>query len=175
MDQSLTTIEAILRTTAPRWQALAEALPEDALRRPAAPGEWSAAECLRHLRDAERVVFRVRLRAFLDGTDLVPYDPTTQGGVDLGETTAALLDELVQLRSENLALLNGLTPADLERTVHHGEYGTVRLGQMLHQWAAHDLSHTVQAEEALMQPLIDGAGPWRPVFADHDRAAATTA
>jgi hypothetical protein len=41
---------------------------------------------------------------------------------------------------------------------------------MIHQWAAHDLNHTVQAERALMQPFIAGPGPWRAAgnFADHD-------
>jgi len=27
--------------------------------------------------------------------------------------------------------------------------------------------HTVQAERALMQPFIEGCGPWRPYFRDH--------
>ena len=41
------------------------------------------------------------------------------------------------------------------------------LGELLHEWAAHDLNHTVQAERALMQPLIQGSGPWQLYFADH--------
>ena len=36
------------------------------------------------------------------------------------------------------------------------------------EWAAHDLMHTVQAERALLQPLIGGSGPWRLYFKDHD-------
>lgn len=39
---------------------------------------------------------------------------------------------------------------------------------LLNVWAAHDLQHVVQAEEALMQAFIPGTGPWRYEFADHD-------
>jgi hypothetical protein len=39
---------------------------------------------------------------------------------------------------------------------------------LLHEWAAHDLTHTIQAEKALMQPFIQGSGPWRFYFQDHE-------
>jgi hypothetical protein len=47
---------------------------------------------------------------------------------------------------------------------------------MVHEWAAHDLNHTVQAERALMHPFIAGSGPWRTagVFADHDLGEAAS-
>ncbi len=43
----------------------------------------------------------------------------------------------------------------------------VTLGEMAHEWAAHDLNHTVQAERALMQPFIQACGPWQRFFTDH--------
>src|SRR5260221_14319361 len=49
----------------------------------------------------------------------------------------------------------------------HGMHEVVR-GPLVHEWAAHDLMHTVQAERALMQPFVVGSGPWRSYFADHD-------
>jgi hypothetical protein len=30
---------------------------------------------------------------------------------------------------------------------------------MIHEWAAHDLMHTIQGERALMQPFIADCGP----------------
>ncbi|MGW8252050.1 MAG: hypothetical protein ACWGO1_15525, partial [Anaerolineales bacterium] len=66
-----------------------------------------------------------------------------------------------------LALLETLTPADLPRTAVHAELGVVTLEEMLNEWAAHDLMHTVQAERALMQPYIDGCSPWQVFFTDH--------
>ena len=44
------------------------------------------------------------------------------------------------------------------------------LEQLLQEWAGHDLNHTIQAEQALMQPFITRCGPWRKYFADHDLA-----
>ena len=44
---------------------------------------------------------------------------------------------------------------------------SITLAELLHEWAGHDLMHTVQAERALMQPFIAGCGPWQPYFADH--------
>src|SRR5215213_365821 len=170
MNELLPYVRAVLETTAPRWLALASTLPLDLLRRPPLAGEWSAVECLQHLRDAERDVFPVRVRAFLVGHDLIPYDPVAQGSGDMGETPQALADEFARMRQQSLALLAQVQPGDLNREVIHGEYGTVRLAELLHQWAAHDLMHTVQAEQALMQPFVAGSGPWRSSFGAHDVA-----
>ncbi|MGW8250602.1 MAG: hypothetical protein ACWGO1_08165, partial [Anaerolineales bacterium] len=60
-----------------------------------------------------------------------------------------------------------LQPQDLERRSRHMELGTVSLGDMLNEWPAHDLNHTVQAERALMQPFIQSCGPWQEYFTDH--------
>jgi hypothetical protein len=127
-------------------------------------------ECLRHLRDAEQDVFPIRVRAFLDGRDLVPYDPDAEGRRATEESPAALAKDFARLREQSLSLLTQVDTADLTREVHHEEYGIVRLADLLHEWAAHDLVHTVQAEQALMQPFIAGSGPWRSTFAAHDVA-----
>jgi hypothetical protein len=71
------------------------------------------------------------------------------------------------MRQASLKALEAITLADLERSVRHGELGPVTLGQMLNEWAGHDLMHTVQAERAMMQPFIEGCGPWQIYFKDH--------
>lgn len=40
-------------------------------------------------------------------------------------------------------------------------------GEMVNEWAGHDLNHTVQAERAIMQPFVRGCGPWQKYFSDH--------
>jgi len=77
------------------------------------------------------------------------------------------LQEFLGLRIDSLATLEKVHPADLDRTVRHAELGLVSLSEMLHEWAAHDLLHTVQAEKAIMQPLISGCGAWKVYFTDH--------
>ncbi len=78
-----------------------------------------------------------------------------------------LAGEFARLRRESLLMLERLAPADLERKAHHAALGMVTLNEMLHNWAAHDLNHTVQAERALMQPFIQGCGPGKIYFTDH--------
>ena len=172
MDDLLTHVRAILAGTPAHWGALTGALATGLLTRPPAPGEWSAAQCLQHLLDAEREVFPVRVRCLLAGQDFPAFDPDAQGTVAAaGLDPRASAREFARLRADSLALLAGLTPADLARRARHAELGPVTLEELLHEWAAHDLMHTVQAERALMQPFILGSGPWRKYFADHDQAA----
>ncbi len=159
MDTGLEAVRALIGTTPERWIDMARALPVELLALPPAEGEWSAVECLQHLVDSERV-FQFRVQAFLAGRDFPNFDPDTQGSQPGAQTPLALAEELARMRRESLRMLEKLSPADLEREARHGELGRVTLNEMLHNWAAHDLNHTVQAERALMQPFIRGCGPW---------------
>jgi len=64
-------------------------------------------------------------------------------------------------------VLKKITVVDLSRQARHQELGIVTMHELLHEWAGHDLMHTVQAERALMQPFIQGCGPWQSYFSDH--------
>jgi uncharacterized damage-inducible protein DinB len=158
----------LLSTTAGRWQNLVEAAPEGLLQRPPAAGEWSAADCLSHLLLTERTVFGERLRAILEGRDMVIFDPKEAHDPQPERTPLEVAAALAAERGENLAVLRGLAPPDLERSSRHPQYGMVPLHVVLNTWTAHDLQHTVQAEEALMQSFIPGTGPFRYRFADHE-------
>ena len=171
MDDVLDAARRVISTTAARWQSLVDTLPEGLLERSPRPGEWSAFECLQHLLIVERRVIPVRVRHILEGRpELIPYDPDAPREPLAERTPRELVAAFAAERRANEALLAGLTPADLERTSYHPEFGTVTLSLLVNLWAAHDLQHTVQAEEALMQAFIPGIGPWRYEFADHDVA-----
>jgi hypothetical protein len=166
MSESLRRIRAILGSTPLRWAQLAEAVPADLLRQRPAPAEWSAIECLQHMLDTERLAFPQRLVALRQGQDIPAFDPDahgTQGGAD--DTPATLVAQFVELRAANLALVDDVSEAEFGRGGVHSELGPVTLGELLHEWAAHDLDHTIQAERALMQPFIRGCGAWQPYFA----------
>jgi hypothetical protein len=92
----------LLSTTAGRWQSLVEAAPEELLRRPPAPGEWSAADCLSHLLLTERVVFGARLCAILEGRDLVTFDPRESHNPDPERTPREVAMSLAAERAQNL-------------------------------------------------------------------------
>lgn len=171
--EHLRLVQQMLSTTPPRWLYLTEALPDELLTRAPAPGEWSAMDCLRHLIDTEREVFPVRVRTFLAGQNITPFNPDEQGSRSPagGDIPTVLAEDFARLRAENLGLLAQLQPEDLNRASTHAELGRVTLGEMLDEWVAHDLNHTIQGERALMQPFIAGCGPWRESFRDHDAAA----
>jgi hypothetical protein len=169
MDTTLELISALIRTTPERWVSMTQVLPGELLELPPAAGEWSAVECLQHLIDSEKV-FQFRVQAFLEGRDSFPnFDPDTQGTRPGVQTPLALAEEFAHLRRQSLLLLEKVTSADLERKSRHAELGMVTLNEMVHNWAGHDLNHTVQAERALMQPFIQGCGPWQKFYSDHIR------
>lgn len=165
MSEVLTHIRAVLATTPQRWAQLAENLPEVLLRQRPAPEEWSAVECLQHILDTEQI-FPRRVMALRQGQDVPAFDPLQEGSQGTGEASPAeLAATFARMRAENLALLAGVREEEFERGGMHSELGPVTLGQLLHEWAAHDLDHTIQAERAVMQPFIAGCGPWQPYFA----------
>jgi uncharacterized damage-inducible protein DinB len=167
MENILDWTRSVLITTPKRWENLAQSLPAELLTCPPAAGEWSALECLQHILDTE-TIFTARLEYFLAGQDFPAFDPDAEG-TPLNATASPLemSARFTRLRQDSLAALAAITPEDLERRARHAELGMVTLGEMVNEWAAHDLNHTVQAERAVMQPFILGSGPWQVYFQDH--------
>ena len=169
MDEDLMGyVTSVLKTTANRWLSLTSNLPEDLLRRPPAPGEWSAADCLYHLYSTELNVYPFRVRLFMEGRDFPGYDPNQAEAEREDIPVPQLAEEFARLRAATLELLATVREEHLDTRVRHSKLGPVSLREMLHTWAAHDLMHTVQAERALMQAFLPDSGPWRHYFADHD-------
>lgn len=169
MTDMLVMVKAVLSTTATRWLNMTEALPIDLLNRQPAAGEWSATECLIHMLDTEHI-FPARVQAILAGQAIPAFDPDTQGTKDTISSPGKLAAKFASLRQASLAVLERVRPEDFNRTAEHSELGTVTLSQLLHEWAAHDLNHTMQAEKAIIQPFIHDSGPWRSYFQDHEIA-----
>ena len=170
MFKPLDSILPVLETTPARWKTLCQTLPADLLSRKPGEDAWSALDCLNHLIDTEKNIFPVRVRAFLAGENFPAFNPDEEGAAIASPTPADLAAEFASLRVRSLKLLKSLGADDFARTAQHPELGQVTLEQLLHEWAGHDLNHTIQAEQALMQPFIVGCGPWRKYFADHDFA-----
>ena len=167
MNDILAQARTILTTTPERWTSMVEALPGNLLARRPLPDEWSALQCLQHLVDTEQSVFPVRIQAILAGRDFAAFDPDAAAATAPASDPRLLAQEFARLRTASLAILAKVTPADLDRRVRHQELGVVTMSELLHEWTAHDLMHTVQAERALMQPFIAGSGPWHSYFKDH--------
>ena len=173
MNDLVTRAISVLSVNGARWQALATGLDRDLLARVPEPGEWSALECLNHSVGTEAPVFATRLRVILGGGGSFPdFDPDAHpSNVNETGNPAALGAEHARQRADSLALLATVTDADLDRTGLHGTLGEVTARELINEWAGHDTMHVVQAERAIMQAFIEGAGPWRKFFWDHDVAA----
>src|SRR5262245_39309199 len=104
MDDVLDAARRVVSTTAARWQRLVESLPEELLERRPAPGEWSAADCLRHLLDIERNLLSVRLEHILEGrAELVPFDLAAPREPDPARTPQELVAAFVAQRRKTEA------------------------------------------------------------------------
>ena len=158
----------VLETTPQRWIQLASMLPPELFLRKPAPKEWSAYDCLRHIVDTERSVFPARIGYLLRGEDFPAFHPEEEEkGIGGSNTPIESATKFARLRAGSLALLSKIGEGDLSRSARHQELGMVTLGEMIHEWAGHDLMHTIQGERAILQPFIDGSGPWKRYFSDH--------
>jgi uncharacterized damage-inducible protein DinB len=157
--------QVILSNTPTRWFNLVQTIPLELLSMKPAPNEWSALDCLQHLVDVERVSTPVRLKALMVGQPFPAFNPDDYPAKEA--SAMELVTEFASLRQESLLLLKQATVANLERRALHAEYGMVSMSEFLHHIAAHDLMHTVQAEQAMMQPLIKGCGAWDVNYTAH--------
>ena len=126
--------------------------PEDAAWKPA-PDRFSIAEVLEHLSHVEGHCFRARLDASLaeDGVAWEAYDPEVYAaagqfsGRDPEDSFAHWEDQ----REDNLELLRGLDEGWQRRTGVHARLGAITLGELLNEWAFHDLGHIRQIAELI--------------------------
>ncbi len=168
MEDTMEFVLSVLKTTPQRWIHLAETIPIEIFQRAPAPKEWSAHECLQHIFDTEKMVFPARVGYLLRGEDFPAYDPDAAGmKPTINMTSIELGKGFRQLRSKSIKLLSSIKHNDLNKKARHQELGVVSLGEMINEWAGHDLTHTIQGERAIMQLFINACGPWKPYFADH--------
>ncbi|MGH7580095.1 MAG: DinB family protein [Gemmatimonadales bacterium] len=123
-----------------------------ALRRPEAPGKWSALEVIQHLGDSDLVFgFRARMILAEDRPPLQGYDQDRWASVFRYREVPveSALAQLGALRAANLAVLRRLGPGELERVGLHAERGPESLGHLTRLMAAHDLVHRRQIERGL--------------------------
>jgi hypothetical protein len=140
-------IAALLLSSAHALAAEATALGPRARIRPA-EGEWCANEIIGHLVEAESRAFNGRIRIILamNEPDLATWDVPAVAAArdDQAKDTNDLLEELADLRADSLALVRGLTEADLARHGVHPRVGPLTVEELLHEWVHHDREHLGQ-------------------------------
>lgn len=136
-----------------RSSILAEigALSDEVLAWHPAPGEWCAKECLGHILEAERRGFNGRIRTILAADAEPSLSGWDQEAVerernDCARAAADLLAEFNGLRNDSVALVNGLSEADLQRGGTHEKVGYLRVNDLLQEWVHHDRNHFRQLQ-----------------------------
>lgn len=127
------------------------------------PTAWSMLEVINHLADEEREDFRARLEATLHQPQLPlpPIDPVgwvtarAYNERDLAESLARFRAE----RAQSLDWLRQLRAPDWERQAHHPRL-TLRAGDLVAAWAAHDLLHLRQLVELHYAYAVQAAAPF---------------
>ncbi len=158
---------AVLERTPGVLRALLAGLPDVWTRQNEGPETWSPREVVGHLIEGERSDWIPRARIVLaqgPSTAFEPFDRTAhQRSMSAGAPLEELVGTFARLRTENLGILRGwnLTPAQLELTGIHPEFGSVTLKQHLATWVAHDLGHLVQIARTMARQYRDAVGPWR--------------
>jgi hypothetical protein len=131
---------AQLMTLTGRWTA-------DDFERPYAPGKWTARQVITHLAQTE-LALGVRVRMALATPDYAAqsFDQdawmTRETRLNGAEAVAAF----VSVSRMNVALFEGLSPADRERAMSHPEYGSITVDWIIHTLAGHQIHHLKQLE-----------------------------
>lgn len=157
-----------MERSANRIAALVEGVSTEQARWKPDPASWSLLEVVCHLYDEEREDFRQRLDLILHqpGQAWPPIDPrgwVTARGYnqrELGPTLQSFLSE----RQASLAWLAGLEAADWQAAVP-APFGSIRAGDMLASWAAHDLLHLRQLVELQHAYLLELTAPFDAAYA----------
>jgi hypothetical protein len=129
------------------------------------PSSFSAAEAVTHLVHVERHCYASRVEKILseDNPRIPAYDPKNYeaSGAYSGMTLAAAMEAFSQARGECLARLSRLAADQFARTGMHEAVGRFTLGEMVNEWAAHDLGHVRQIANILREiRYVPAMGPF---------------
>ena len=115
------------------------------------PDRFSIAELLEHLSHVEGHFFREAAEriATQDHPEIAPYDQNAYyaSGIYSGRDAEDSFDHWEEQREDNIAFLNGLKLPAADRLGEHPELGDITLGNLLNEWALHDLGHVRQLAE----------------------------
>jgi len=131
------------------------------------PDKWSMLEVVNHLYDEEREDFRQRIKLVLaDPTQIwPPIDPrnwvTARGYNDKELDTS--LKNFFSEREQSLLWLTGLSKPNWQNS-NTGPNGTLRAGDLLASWLAHDFLHIRQLTRLHWQYLSITVEPYQTAY-----------
>lgn len=152
----------LLKATPGTLRGLTSELTDDDARWKPAPDRFSVAEVFAHLSHSEGHCYRMRVDRFLAEARPTFEPDDAQMYLDLYRDAdpVAAFARFEEQRDANVSFLRTLSCEASGRVALHREAGEITLGQMLHEWALHDLGHIRQVAELVRaRKYLRGAGP----------------
>lgn len=140
----------IQKSTAKKLQKLIKPLSKKQMKRRPGPGQWSIAQILAHLADAEVVgSWRMRLILGNSGQPIQAYDQEVWADTFKYEDRdpKESLKVFRVLRENNLSLLKRMPDPLWENHGMHAERGKETISRIVEMFAGHDLNHLKQVEK----------------------------
>jgi len=152
----------LLEATPAILRGLMAELDDSDVRWKPAPDRFSVGEVLAHLSHSEGHCYRSRLDRFMTGEcpEFEADDASFHLELYRKADPEDAFDHFEEQRETNIEFLRGLPDDAAGRRAMHKVAGPITLGQMLHEWAMHDLGHIRQiAELVRARKHLAGAGP----------------
>jgi hypothetical protein len=145
----------VQKSTAKKLQKLIKPLSKKQMRRRPGPEQWSIAEILAHLSDAEVVgSWRLRLILGSSGLPIQAYDQKvwakTFNYADRDPRESLKVFRV--LRENNLELLKSIPDELWENHGMHAERGKETISRIVEMFAGHDMNHLQQVEKIAKAP-----------------------
>jgi hypothetical protein len=141
-----------LRTVADELETLVKELTHEQLTTPYLPGEWTVAQNIHHLADAQMTLFfRFKLIVLADYPTVVPFDQNIWAETP-DATNANIADSLGIIRGVHrrwAVLAESLDDAAWARTGYHPESGDITPDDILSYAARHGELHVEQIAKIL--------------------------
>jgi hypothetical protein len=129
---------------------------------------WSIGEVLAHLADIE-VVFRERIHKMLEQNnpkfETFDQNAAYAAGKYSGGKAREHLKQFCHQRDRSLSALRYVSIALTARTAQHAELGAITIGQLMNEWACHDLGHIRQISELFRaRAFYPNIGPFQRYY-----------
>jgi len=134
-----------------------------------AADRWSIGEVLGHLAEVEVMGFRERVEKMVESESpaLESYDQNAAYAAGRYSNKKAVenLHTFCHERDRSLSFLRYLPSTAVSRSGKHAKLGTITVGQLMNEWAFHDLGHIRQISELLRsRAFFPYIGPFQQYY-----------
>ena len=134
-----------------------------------APNKWSILEVINHLADEEIDDFRMRLSLVLKDPTMEwpPIDPD-RAAIERrynDRELAESFERFIRARAQSVEWLRSLRQTNWQTAHQHPRAGSLKAGDLLSSWLAHDLIHIRQINRLHHEYLTATAGEFSTAYA----------